>query len=116
MQAHSAPLGLEFYSGEQFPEEYRGDLFVAFHGSWNRSEPTGYKVVRIPMEGETAGRVEDFAAGWLVGGSAWGRPVDVVTGSDGTYSCRMMRGTIYRIFIQTVECGQWTIDDRLGRT
>jgi glucose/arabinose dehydrogenase len=99
MQAHSAPLGLGFYSGEQFPEDYRGDLFVAFHGSWNRSEPTGYKVVRILIEGETAGRVEDFAAGWLVGGSAWGRPVDVVTGPDGSlFVSDDEGGTIYRIF------------------
>src|SRR5690606_15968402 len=49
MQAHSAPLGLTFYDGEMFPEEYRGDLFIAFHGSWNRSVPTGYSVVRLPM-------------------------------------------------------------------
>ncbi|MES0362279.1 MAG: PQQ-dependent sugar dehydrogenase, partial [Anaerolineales bacterium] len=69
MQAHSAPLGLEFYSGDQFPDEYRGDLFVAFHGSWNRSQPVGYKIVRIPMDGDTPGPVEDFAAGWLEGGS-----------------------------------------------
>ncbi|MDF1532463.1 MAG: PQQ-dependent sugar dehydrogenase [ANME-2 cluster archaeon] len=49
LQAHSAPLGLMFYYGENFPEQYRGDLFVAFHGSWNRKEPTGYKIVTIDM-------------------------------------------------------------------
>jgi glucose/arabinose dehydrogenase len=98
MQAHSAPLGLGFYSGEQFPEEYRGNLFVAFHGSWNRSEPTGYKVVRIPMEAGTPGMVEDFATGWLVQGSAWGRPVDVVTGPDGSlYVSDDAGGIVYRI-------------------
>ncbi len=100
MQAHSAPLGLAFYSGETFPEEYRGDLFVAFHGSWNRREPTGYKVVRIPMQGGTPGAAQDFAVGWLTEeGSAWGRPVDVVTGSDGgLYISDNSGGVIYRVY------------------
>lgn len=100
MQAHSAPLGLEFYDGEMFPPEYRGDLFVAFHGSWNRSVPTGYKVVRIPFENGEPGPVEDFAAGWLTeGGASWGRPVDVVTGEDGSlFVSDDGEGRIYRIF------------------
>jgi glucose/arabinose dehydrogenase len=99
MQAHSAPLGLGFYAGDQFPEEYRGDLFVAFHGSWNRSVPTGYKVVRIPMQDDQPGSVEDFALGWLSsGGTSWGRPVDVITGSDGgLYISDDSSGRIYRI-------------------
>jgi glucose/arabinose dehydrogenase len=98
MQAHSAPLGLEFYSGEQFPGEYRGDLFVAFHGSWNRSSPVGYKIVRIPLDGDTIGPVEDFASGWLEGGSSWGRPVDILTGADGSlYISDDAGGRIYRI-------------------
>lgn len=99
MQAHSAPLGLEFYSGSQFPEMYHGDLFVAFHGSWNRSSPVGYKIVRIPFDGDTIGPVEDFATGWLVGGSSWGRPVDVLTGPDGSlFVSDDSGGRIYRIF------------------
>jgi glucose/arabinose dehydrogenase len=100
MQAHSAPLGLAFYSGSQFPETYRGDLFVAFHGSWNRSVPTGYKLVRIPMPGGQPGPVQDFATGWLLPNSSnWGRPVDVVTGSDGSlYLSDDAGGKIYRIF------------------
>jgi glucose/arabinose dehydrogenase len=100
MQAHSAPLGLTFYSGQQFPEQYRGDLFVAFHGSWNRSVPTGYKVVRIPMDGDTPGPVQDFAVGWLPeNGAQWGRPVDVLTGSDGSlFVSDDGGGVIYRIF------------------
>jgi len=100
MQAHSAPLGLTFYTGQQFPEAYRGDLFVAFHGSWNRSQPTGYKVVRIPMVGGSPGPVSDFAAGWLRGdGSNWGRPVDVLMGTDGSlYVSDDGRGNVYRIF------------------
>jgi glucose/arabinose dehydrogenase len=65
MQAHSAPLGLSFGAATQFPAPYRSGLFVAFHGSWNRSEPTGYKVVFIPLDGAKAGAVQDFATGWL---------------------------------------------------
>jgi glucose/arabinose dehydrogenase len=100
MQAHSAPLGLTFYSGQQFPAVYQGDLFVAFHGSWNRTVPTGYKVVRVPMEGGVPGAVEDFAVGWLRDdGSSWGRPVDVLTGPDGSlYVSDDGGGRIYRIF------------------
>ena len=99
MQAHSAPLGLEFYSGDQFPDEYQGDLFVAFHGSWNRSKAVGYKIVRIPMDEDTPGPVEDFAAGWLVGGSSWGRSVDIITGSDGSlFVSDDAGGRIYRIY------------------
>ncbi len=100
MQAHSAPLGLAFYSGDQFPEDYRGDLFVAFHGSWNRSVPTGYKIVRIPMQDGAPGPAEDFATGWLTAdGNAFGRPVDVITGPDGSlYVSDDSGGKIYRIF------------------
>ena len=100
MQAHSAPLGLTFYTGQQFPESYRGHLFVAFHGSWNRSTPTGYKVVGIPMENGVPGPVYDFATGWLrPNGTRWGRPVDVQTGADGSlFVSDDGEGRIYRIF------------------
>ncbi len=100
LQAHSAPLGLTFYTGGLFPSEYEGDLFVAYHGSWNRREPTGYKIVRIPVQGDIAGPVEDFATGWLrPNGSNWGRPVDVITGPDGAlYVSDDAGGRIYRIF------------------
>ena len=98
MQAHAAPLGLEFYSGDQFPSEYQGDLFVALHGSWNRTSPVGYKVVRISLDGDTIGAVEDFASGWLERGSSWGRPVDVLTGPEGSlYVSDDAGGMIYRI-------------------
>jgi glucose/arabinose dehydrogenase len=83
IQAHSAPLGLAFYTGRQFPAEYRGDLFVAYHGSWNRSVPTGYKVVRVRFKDGKPLGVEDFATGWLQGGRVLGRPVDVIVGRDG---------------------------------
>lgn len=101
MQAHTAPLGLTFYTGEQFPEEYQGDLFVALHGSWNRSVPVGYQVVRIPIDGEgQPGAVQDFASGWLrEDGSNWGRPVDVLKASDGSlFVSDDGEGNIYRIF------------------
>ena len=101
MQAHSAPLGITFYDGEMFPAEYRGDLFIAFHGSWNRSVPTGYKVVRLPFEdGQPADAVEDFAVGWLDrrNNNAGGRPVDVLVGPDGAlYVSDDKGGYIYRI-------------------
>jgi glucose/arabinose dehydrogenase len=99
MQAHAAPLGLAFYSGAAFPEAYQGDLFIALHGSWNRREPTGYKVVRIPFDDQGPGPVEDFAVGWLEeGGSSWGRPVDLITGPDGSLLVSDdAGGRIYRI-------------------
>jgi glucose/arabinose dehydrogenase len=100
MQAHSAPLGLTFYTGQQFPERYHGGLFVAFHGSWNRTVPTGYKVVWVPVNDGTPGPVQDFATGWLrADGSYWGRPVDVLTAPDGSlFVSDDDRGNIYRIF------------------
>jgi glucose/arabinose dehydrogenase len=99
MQAHSAPLGLEFYTGEAFPIEYQGDLFVAFHGSWNRSQPVGYKVVRIPFNRNEVGAVEDFAVGWLEDGTSWGRPVDILTAADGSLLVSDdAGGRIYRIY------------------
>jgi glucose/arabinose dehydrogenase len=100
MQAHSAPLGIAFYDGEQFPSEYRDNAYIAFHGSWNRTIPTGYKVVRVPVEGDrAAGPVQDFAAGWLgVDGSVRGRPVGVTVGADGSlYVSDDQMGLIYRI-------------------
>ncbi len=103
MQAHSAPLGLRFYDGTMFPAEYQGNLFVAFHGSWNRSEPTGYKVVRIPVDGAgKPGAVQDFATGWLQSnGESWGRPVDVIIAPDGSLMVSDDAGSrIYRIFYQ----------------
>ena len=102
MQAHSAPLGLTFYDGESFPAAYHGDLFVAFHGSWNRSVPTGYSVVRIPFaDGEVAGAVEDFATGWLnrETNAVDGRPVGLAVGPDGAlYVSDDKGGFIYRIY------------------
>jgi glucose/arabinose dehydrogenase len=96
-QAHTAPLGLAFYTGAQFPAEYRGSLFVALHGSWNRSVPVGYKVIRVRMDGPTP-VAEDFATGWLAGTRYSGRPVDLVVARDGAlFVSDDSQGVIYRI-------------------
>ncbi len=99
IQAHSAPLGLAFYTGRQFPAAYHGDLFVAYHGSWNRSVPTGYKVVRVRFNGgKPTGVVEDFATGWLHDGRVLGRPVDLIVGRDGAlYLSDDLAGQVDRI-------------------
>lgn len=100
IQAHSAPLGLAFYSGTAFPDEYRGDLYVALHGSWNRSLPTGYKVVRIPFTaGEPSGPAQDFVWGWLLADTQrWGRPVDIAQTHDGSLLITDdFGGRVYRI-------------------
>lgn len=99
MQAHSAPLGLRFLGSESFPRSLQGDLVVAFHGSWNRSQPTGYKVVRVNLQDGRPIAVEDFINGWLLpDGTVRGRPVDLIHGSDGAlYLTDDLRGVIYRI-------------------
>jgi glucose/arabinose dehydrogenase len=83
VQAHSAPLGLAFYTGTMFPPDYGGDAFMTYHGSWNRQQKTGYKVVRVRVQNGRPTAVEDFVTGWLVGQSAWGRPVAVLVSADG---------------------------------
>ena len=96
LQAHSAPLGLAFYYGDNFPEEYKGDLFVAYHGSWNRREPTGYKIVSIDMDTLD---VRDFATGWLQGSNVLGRPVDIIVAQDGSlFVSDDNAGRIYMIY------------------
>ncbi len=105
MQAHSAPLGLAFYEGTQFPADYHNNIFIAFHGSWNRNVPTGYKVVRVTLDdkGQPVGGAQDFITGWLASGETkhgrWmGRPVGIVIGSDGSmYLSDDAAGVIYRI-------------------
>lgn len=86
MQAHSAPLGITFLDrAANFPADYRGDMLVAFHGSWNRDQPTGAKVVRVRIRANRPVSYEDFATGWQrPDGSRWGRPVDVLVYRDGS--------------------------------
>ncbi len=103
LPAHSAALGITF--GDQFaaPQPYKESIYIAYHGSWNRSVKTGYKVVRVPFVNGQAGQPEDFAWGWLPGsadnpGQVWGRPVGVTIGSDGAmYVTDDDTGTVYRI-------------------
>jgi glucose/arabinose dehydrogenase len=85
IQAHSASLQLAFYTGTQFPPEYRGDAFAAEHGSWNRAKRTGYKVVRVKLrDGVPTGEYQDFLTGFVVDDrSVWGRPVGVAVARDG---------------------------------
>jgi glucose/arabinose dehydrogenase len=85
IQPHSASLCMTFYTGGQFPAEYRGSAFAAQHGSWNRSHRTGYKVIRVPVkDGKATGEYEDFLTGFVVSdGNVWGRPVGVAEGKDG---------------------------------
>ncbi len=87
IQPHSAPLGFAFYNGEQFPAEYRGDEFLALHGSWNRTQRTGYEVVRVPLhqQGKASGEYEDFVTGFVTDdGKVWGRPVGIAVAKDGS--------------------------------
>lgn len=98
LTAHSAPLGMVFYTGDQFPEAYRGDLFVALHGSWNRSERSGYELVHVEVEGGRPVSSASFATGWLSGGRVSGRPVYPEVGPDGSlFLSDDGRGRIYRI-------------------
>jgi glucose/arabinose dehydrogenase len=85
--AHSAPLGIAFYTGTQFPQRYRNGLFVALHGSWNRSTTNGAKVIFVPFQNGKPGQIEDFLTGFVVDpgkNSKWGRPVGVTVTPDGS--------------------------------
>jgi glucose/arabinose dehydrogenase len=83
--AHVAALGLRFYTGSMFPEEYRNQLFIAQHGSWNRSEKVGYDILLVRFDDEGKPRnSEVFASGWLQGEEAWGRPSDILQLPDGS--------------------------------
>ncbi|PIS04661.1 MAG: sorbosone dehydrogenase [Candidatus Buchananbacteria bacterium CG10_big_fil_rev_8_21_14_0_10_42_9] len=100
IQAHSAPLGLAFIPEEGWPESWWYDLIVAYHGSWNRTEPTGYKLVRFPLDasGKQTGEVEDLISGWLTAKGALGRPVDVLILPGGVmYISDDKAGVIYKV-------------------
>jgi glucose/arabinose dehydrogenase len=95
---HVAALGMRFYTGSMFPEKYRNQIFIAEHGSWNRSTPTGYRITLVRVEGGRATGYEVFAEGWLSQGRAWGRPVDVLVMPDGAILVSDDKaGAIYRI-------------------
>jgi glucose/arabinose dehydrogenase len=95
---HVAAIGMRFYTGRMFPEKYRGGVFIAEHGSWNRSTPIGYRVSFVKIENGRATSYEPFAAGWLKGSSASGRPADVLVMPDGALLVSDDKaGRIYRI-------------------
>ena len=100
LQPHSAPLGLAFNDGDQFPAAMKGDAFVALHGSWNRKLHTGYKIVRVPFkDGKPTGEYQDFVTGFTAGAeNVWGRPVDVAFAKDGAMLFTDDgNGVIYRV-------------------
>jgi glucose/arabinose dehydrogenase len=102
VQAHSASLNLCFYTGDQFPAEYKGDIFAAFHGSWNRMKRTGYKVVRVPFDhstGKPLGEYQDFVTGFVTPeGKVWGRPVGITVAKNGSLLISEDgNGTIWRV-------------------
>jgi glucose/arabinose dehydrogenase len=100
LQSHSASLDLTFYDGDQFPSEYRNDIFAAEHGSWNRARRTGYKVIRVPMkDGKATGEYEDFLTGFVdKDGNVWGRPVGVAVAKDGALMVTDDgSGTVWRV-------------------
>lgn len=108
VQAHSASLNLVFYDGAQFPKEYQGDAFAAFHGSWNRATRTGYKVVRVPLKNcVPSGVYQDFVTGFVTpDANVWGRPVDLTEAKDG--SLLMSEdgyNTIWRISAKPAQLG-----------
>jgi glucose/arabinose dehydrogenase len=87
IQPHSAPLSFAFYNGSQFPAEYKGDMFLALHGSWNREPRTGYEVVRVPLhgQGKASDEYQDFLTGFVTSdGNVWGRPVGIAVAKDGS--------------------------------
>lgn len=100
---HVAPLGIRFYTGEQFPEAYRNQAFIAEHGSWNRSEKIGYRVMMATLEGDKVVSYEPFAEGWLEDGKVWGRPVAIELMPDGSMLVSDdYADAIYRIYYKGV--------------
>jgi glucose/arabinose dehydrogenase len=98
LDPHVAALGMRFYRGSMFPPEYRGQVFIAQRGSWNRSRKIGYRVMVVRLDGDRATSYEPFAEGWLEGQEAWGRPVDVLELPDGSLLVSDDKaGAVYRI-------------------
>jgi glucose/arabinose dehydrogenase len=95
---HVAALGMRFYTGTMFPESYRQQIFIAEHGSWNRSTPVGYRITLVRLDHNRAVSYEPFAEGWLQNGRPWGRPADVLVMPDGSLLVSDDRAdVIYRI-------------------
>ena len=95
---HVAPDGLRFYTGKMFPPEYRNRIFIAQHGSWNRSKKSGYRVIAVTLDGNRVAKSEVFAEGWMENEQVWGRPVDVLVMPDGALLISDdYAGAIYRV-------------------
>jgi glucose/arabinose dehydrogenase len=96
---HVAALGMKFYTGSMFPQAYQNQIFVAEHGSWNRTQKIGYRVTLVTLDAAgTPVAYEPFAEGWLQGESAWGRPADVQVAPDGSLLIADdTAGAIYRV-------------------
>jgi glucose/arabinose dehydrogenase len=108
-QGHSAPLSIAFYNDNAFPDEYRGNAFVAMHGSWNRSGRTGYKVVMLPFkDGKPTGEYKDFMTGFVLSDNeVWGRPVGIAVAKDGSLLVSEDgNGTIWRVSYKATTVGQ----------
>jgi len=95
---HVAALGMRFYTGKMFPEKYRNNIFIAEHGSWNRTVPIGYRITLVTLEQNKAVSYEVFAQGWRHEGTTWGRPVDLLVLPDGSLLVSDDKaGAVYRI-------------------
>src|SRR5690606_365413 len=100
---HVAALGMKFYTGDMFPATYKNRVFIAEHGSWNRSQPIGYRITMVKTEGGKT-TYDVFAEGWLKDGKAWGRPVDILQLKDGSLLISDDRANaIYRIVYEKAE-------------
>ena len=98
LEAHVAALGMRFYTGKQFPARYHHAIFIAEHGSWNRTRKIGYRISVVHLKDQRVASHEAFASGWLQGESAWGRPADVQVMPDGSLLVADdLAGAIYRI-------------------
>ena len=106
--AHVAAIGMKFYTGQMFPQAYRNQIFIAEHGSWNRSKPQGYRIMLVKLDGNKVVSYEPFAEGWLRGirssrgsstiGDSWGRPSDVLVMPDGSLLIADdQAGVVYRV-------------------
>ncbi len=104
LDAHVASLGVRFYTGAMFPEEYRGQVLIAEHGSWNRSKKAGYRVSLVRLEDGQPASYEVFAEGWLQGQKAKGRPVDLLVIDDGSLLVSDdSSGVVYRISYEELQ-------------
>jgi glucose/arabinose dehydrogenase len=98
---HVAALGMIFYTGDMFPEEYKNQVLIAEHGSWNRTTPIGYRLTMVKLDDNESLGYSVFANGWLQNGRSWGRPVDILQLEDGSILVSDdSADTIYRIFYE----------------